>query len=416
MIHHFVKYLQKQNEYDRESTADTSVGMIIVIPCYDEPNLLQTFDCLCKCVLPDCNVGIITVINSPEYAGEERLLQNEKTRISLSDYMSKLPKGFSLSILSVSGIRKKDAGAGFARKIGMDEAVRLFNTGGNERGIIVSLDADCMVSKNYLIEIYRHFAENVRLDTAIIRYEHLLPDEITDPRMFRAGILYELYLRYYTEALKYIGFPYPYHTIGSCFAVTADAYVKVGGMNRKQAGEDFYFLQKMFAYGNTTEINQATVYPSVRISDRVVFGTGPAIRKMLEKEKIDRETFSVNAFTDLKILFSQVDSLFKADISTINELLSNLPAPLSVFMQAENFECAIGEINANSATSVNFRKRFFGWFNAFMILKYLHFVHPKYYDYVSVEKAAEFLLTELTEKQPAVTSVEDLLKHYQKRQ
>ncbi len=33
--------------------------------------------------------------------------------------------------------------------------------------------------------------------------------------------------------------------VGSALAVKALQYVKAGGMNRKQAGEDFYFVQKL---------------------------------------------------------------------------------------------------------------------------------------------------------------------------
>jgi hypothetical protein len=45
-------------------------------------------------------------------------------------------------------------------------------------------------------------------------------------------------------------FSYAYHTVGSAMAVKAYQYVKVGGMNRRQAGEDFYFIQKLVHSGN----------------------------------------------------------------------------------------------------------------------------------------------------------------------
>ena len=53
-------------------------------------------------------------------------------------------------------------------------------------------------------------------------------------------------------------------------------------MNRKKAGEDFYFLQKLFDAGHFSECNTTRVIPSPRPSDRVIFGTGPAIREYLE--------------------------------------------------------------------------------------------------------------------------------------
>ena len=43
----------------------------------------------------------------------------------------------------------------------------------------------------------------------------------------------------------FVGYPDSIYTIGSAFAVRAEAYMKQGGMNRRQAGEDFYFLYKL---------------------------------------------------------------------------------------------------------------------------------------------------------------------------
>jgi len=45
--------------------------------------------------------------------------------------------------------------------------------------------------------------------------------------------------------LQQAGSPYAYHTIGSAFACRAEAYIAAGGMNRRHAAEDFYFLQQL---------------------------------------------------------------------------------------------------------------------------------------------------------------------------
>ena len=388
---HFSDYLQKQTFYLPTTTDLSPVGLIVVIPCFNEPDISETFRSLQKCTLPDCNVEIIAVVNSPEYATKEQLLENERTSAFIQQFQSELPPGMNVSTISISGIRKKDAGAGFARKVGMDEAVRRFMSLNEKRGIIVSLDADCLVAENYLTEIYRIFRSNPRLNVAVIQFEHILPNKESDAVMHRAGFLYELFLRYYSSALKYIGFPYYYHTIGSCFAVTGDAYIKVGGMNKKQAGEDFYFLHKLFPRGHIAEIKTTTVYPSARISDRVVFGTGPAIRKIAEDKEVSCKTFSFEAFCDLKMMFDSMDELFKADDETIRTWYSKLPPSVQDFLHTENYIPAIREISDNCASPVNFKKRFFGWFNAFMILKFMHFTHPAYYETDDVETQAEKL-------------------------
>ena len=71
-------------------------------------------------------------------------------------------------------------------------------------------------------------------------------------------------------------FPYVFHTVGSAMAVKALPYVKAGGMNRKQAGEDFYFIQKLVPSGGYFNLNSTTVYPSPRISFR--FHSGPELQ------------------------------------------------------------------------------------------------------------------------------------------
>lgn len=410
----FFDYLQRQKLYSSEAPVFSSVGMIVVIPCFDEPDMLSTLQSLCSCALPDCNVEIIVVINAPEYATAAQLRENEHTRESIRGFMPGLPSTIHISVISVSGIRKKDAGAGFARKIGMDEAVRQFMLTSNKKGVIVSLDADCLVAPDYLREIRQSFESDSRLNTAIIPFEHILPDKKTNPRIYRAGVLYELYLRYYSEALRYIGFPYPYHTIGSCFAVRADAYVKVGGMNKKQAGEDFYFLHKLFLSEHIKELKNTAVYPSSRISNRVVFGTGPAIRKMTESEEVVWETYSFDAFCALKELFDGISEVFKSKSETIRSWMVKIPESVKDFLQSENYLPALDEINANCASLPTFKKRFFTWFNAFMILKFMHYVHPKYYHLTPVEVSSACLLTRLSIKLNDPVSPEKLLDAFKK--
>ncbi|NJK86994.1 MAG: hypothetical protein HC906_14465 [Bacteroidales bacterium] len=61
------------------------------------------------------------------------------------------------------------------------------------------------------------------------------------PEIYEAISKYELYLRVHTAFLRLIGFPNSFFTLGSCFAVKAKSYTEIGGMNKRHAGEDFYF-------------------------------------------------------------------------------------------------------------------------------------------------------------------------------
>ena len=80
-----------------------------------------------------------------------------------------------------------------------------------------------------------------------IAYAHRLEEADMTVQAREAIMKYELYLRYYRLALEYTGHPHAYHCIGSAFAVRTLDYVAQGGMNKRQAGEDFYFLQKLIS-------------------------------------------------------------------------------------------------------------------------------------------------------------------------
>jgi glycosyltransferase involved in cell wall biosynthesis len=131
----------------------------------------------------------------------------------------------------------KNAGVGWARKIGMDMAVSHFNQTDNKSGIIISLDADTVVESNYLISINEFYNSNPDYIAAVIYFEHPLNEERTND----AIIMYELYMRYYKNAVTVSGFPNSIFSVGSCFSVLAKAYVSQGGMNREKSRRRFLF-------------------------------------------------------------------------------------------------------------------------------------------------------------------------------
>jgi hypothetical protein len=191
--------------------------------------------------------------------------------------------------------------------------------------------------------------------------------------------LYQDYLHCYKKAVDYTGFPDSIYTIGSAFAVRADAYVKQGGMNRRQAGEDFYFLNKLTKLGKLNWIDDAFVYPSARVSDRVPFGTGAAMTKWMNDADNLAITYNFAAFQDLKQLFDGVDSLFRVTGEGLMKFVKQLPVSVQEYLEQVNFSEKIAEINIHSSSLEAFRKRFFQFFDAFLILRFLNLAHQKYY-------------------------------------
>ena len=388
------------------------LNIIVVIPCFNEPDILTTLKSLCSCTY-NHSVEVIIIINSAISTDLKIINQNNITYIEINNWISNIShSNISFLTFNITDLPDKDAGVGFARKIGMDEAVQRFNKINKPKGIIVSLDADTICEENYFTEIENFYLKTPKANGCNIYFEHSLESEKFTDENYVAITKYELYLRYYYQSLKNIGFPYYYHTVGSCFSVTANAYVMQGGMNKKKAGEDFYFLQKIFSMGNFGEITSTCVYPSERPSDRVPFGTGPTINKFINSEIDDILTYNIEAFNELKELFKIHKNLFKCD--NFNLIINKLPAILVLFLNQINFDKLISEINNNCTTEKVFSKKFFNVFNAFRIIKFLNFAHKNYYQKKDIFTLAKSLLSELNIDTKNITSEKKILIKYRK--
>jgi hypothetical protein len=168
------------------------------------------------------------------------------------------------------GWKGKQHGVGFARKTVMDAISHEAVPG----DIMVCLDADTVFSDNYFLSLALAFKENPETVAISVPYFHQTTgDEITDRAMLR----YEIYMRHYFLSLARIGSPYAFTALGSAMAIPVWAYRAIGGITPKLSGEDFYFLQKLRKFGTVSLWNDELVFPEARFSDRVFFGTGPAM-------------------------------------------------------------------------------------------------------------------------------------------
>lgn len=384
------QYLDKQHIRLIDTAPDKSLSGAVVIPCCNEPDIAQTLQSLFDCDKPRGLVEIIVVINHRQQSPEIIKKQNRATYNELGQLSKKVNTGnIKLHPLWLGEVTAKHAGAGYARKIGMDEAIRRFNDIDKPNNYIVSLDADTTVMANYLTEIERIFTRNPQTRQIVIPFVHRKNDIDTD--MLSAITLYELYLRYYRLALETIDWLWPYYTLGSAFAVRASVYVEQQGMNRRQAGEDFYFLNKLFPLGGTAVADKTMVYPSARLSSRVPFGTGPALKQIIENN-FRYNVYNLQAITDLKYFTKNSTTLFKATQSEIDEYIDQAPAALKSYWKTINFAEKIGECNIKSATVEPFIKRLYRNFDAFQVVKYLNFAHLSFYEKGDIRDEFEHLL------------------------
>lgn len=381
------EYIQKLDSryLSQQLPLDFRASIVVVIPCYDEDNLETTLESLRASSYQEVNTIVLVVINSGVHTEEKIKSDNREIYNRLKTYSEKQSTDHILFTgVIFEDIPKKHAGVGFARKIGMDIAVQYYAQLDNEINIIVSLDADCTVSSNYFERIYKTYLSNNKICCTIHNFLHRVEDN--SEIIIDAVSQYEKYLRLFEDALKYCGFPYYYHTIGSAFAVTADAYVRVGGMGRQQGGEDFYFLQKVFSYGKVEVLEDVFVYPLARFSERVPFGTGPAIQKIIEDPDKELKVYSLDAFIALKYFFDIKDAFYNVKNDEILKMLDELHPSLRMFIIENNFTNEIDDCNKNSATLKTFQKRFFHHFNAFRIIKYLNYSHNNgYFSFEGIE-------------------------------
>ncbi|MCK6694563.1 MAG: glycosyltransferase, partial [Thermoanaerobaculia bacterium] len=354
-----------------------------------------TLSALAGCETPPNPVEVIIVINNAGNAPDNVKQCNAETYSQTLDWAARQSRpGLKFHPLHFPELPPKHAGVGLARKIAMDEAARRLENAGVPRGVIACLDADSLVQPNYLQALQQYFDRQPGCLAAGIYYEHPLDGDEYAPEIYESIARYELHLRYYVHALRWAGLPTATQTVGSAMAVRAGAYQAQGGMNRRQAGEDFYFLHKFTPLDGFGEITTTTVIPSPRSSHRVPFGTGKAVGDMLAGNTF--LTYSPLIFKDLKVFLDKTDRWFDlsgpallqqnaAALAELDASLQALPRAISSFLEKENFRGRLREIRGNTATPAAFRKRFFRWFDPFLAMKFVHHARDHFYANIPVE-------------------------------
>ncbi len=373
---------------------DPEVRIVICIPVFAEPNVFTTLTSIIDCERIESRIEVIILFNKGESISSDDLKVHQLSWTEVLKWMiDDVVPGFIIYPLYVDQMPDGKGGVGWARKVAMDEAARRLQSD----GVIVCLDADCIVSPNFLVEIEKSFRQAATMEAASIYYEHPLVNLSFEED--EAIINYELHLRYLVQAQRWSGHPFAFHTVGSSMAIRRRGYLSQGGMNTRQAGEDFYLLQKFIETGTLFEINTTTVFPSSRISSRVPFGTGRAMQQQLVEKNIWRTTH-FNIFKEIKPLFDAIERLRllcleQKEALNLNQLQSecSLSNNLMIYLDHINFKQSILEISRHTSGNASFRKRFFRFFNAFRMIKYSHYMRDSFYPDVDVEQAVSDLLT-----------------------
>jgi glycosyltransferase involved in cell wall biosynthesis len=300
--------------------------LYIALPVINEMDFIpEILGCMSRQDYPDFRVFIC--VNQPDEwwsNPEKRKIceTNVKTLRFLEKYKctgdpcgrpADCRKGLDLTVIDRcspgKGWKGKNHGVGWARKTVM-EAI---NKVAAPKDIIVSLDADTTFNENYLSSLADNFSVHPDAVALAVPYYHKL---VGDEAVNRAMLRYEIYMRYYSLNLWRIGSPYSFTALGSAMAFPVWAYRAIGGMTPKMSGEDFYFLQKLRKYGKMLFYNSQKVYPAARFSDRVYFGTGPAMIKGSQGDWTSYPVYSYHYFDEIRTTTGLFNDFFTATKNT----------------------------------------------------------------------------------------------------
>jgi len=335
----------------------------VAIPAMDELDYLPaTLDALTK-QETFSPFEVYVCVNQPDrYWSDPALLlicqRNQQLIAYLKNY-----NFLTLHILDYSslglGWKGKQQGVGFARKALFD---RILSESDSD-DIIVSLDADTLVGSHYLESVVENFATHPRMNALAVPYFHPLQQD--DETRVRAMLRYELYMRNYAINLLKINSPYGFTALGSAIAMRVSALRKIGNITPLQSGEDFYLVQKFCKMGGLSLFNREYVRPAGRYSDRVPFGTGPAMRAGVRGTWESYPLYPHSCFVPIREAYQHLEDLYDGNFSAKdNEFLS--------FLQKDNHQEDIWyTIRNNVSDFPHFKKAFHQKADGLRILQFV---------------------------------------------
>ncbi|NMM47947.1 glycosyltransferase [Marinigracilibium pacificum] len=399
-------YLERYalNDYQINSDVDEKTDAIVVIPSFYEKGLFESLNSLAS-NSTNYKVAVFIVINESVDEDENIRQFHKSQHDKLKDWCkSESQSNISFYPGNICRFNKKKAGVGIARKAGMDEAFRQLNKFDKLNAPIICYDADSTCKIDFLEKTISHFQSNKKCTGVSIAFEH--PIDSNDPK-YRGILQYESHLHYYVFALRYAGFPYAFHTVGSSMACRADIYATVGGMNTRKAGEDFYFLHRVIPTGDFGQVHDTRIYPSPRISERVPFGTGRAMKDFTNGKEI--ETYSPEIFFLLKPIFEILNSGQEFSQFHKRHLLEILNPTLGIYMEEKGIFSNLQRASEEANEPGTRFKKYYEAYNGLEVLKTVHYLTSELHEKVPIESASRFMFEKYFHISNPPTQLEDIL-------
>lgn len=269
-------------------------------------------------------------------------------------------------------------GVGVARRIGVDLAFALHEQGKLRSPWLCCTDADAELPSSYfagIAAIQPSAPNGVRRVGLSLPFWHSASG---DAAIDRATVEYEISLRYYTLGLASVGSPYAYQSMGSSLCVLADAYAEVRGFPRRDAGEDFYLLDKLAKLGSVHRPPVEPIRIWSRVSDRVPFGTGRRVRDLIDGEPIALyhprcfELLGIALWALRRAVAAKNEDIVLASLASQLDA-GSVGAVSTVLEELQVFEALRDMLGASPDASVR-ERRLLTWFDALRTLRFIHLI------------------------------------------
>ncbi len=300
---------------------------------------------------------------------------------------------------------------GLARKIGSDIATNLIANNVIVNQWIHCSDADALLPDNYFSIDFEQYGDNHSV--LIYPFQHFIPRNAQPNQREFAALLYEISLRYYVFGLQYAHSDYAYYTIGSTLAVHHRHYAGVRGFPKRAAGEDFYLLNKLSKVGKVTQLSTPVLTLESRFSNRVPFGTGPALQQIVQLNNALADYLYYNPFIFQLLqhwlgfthqLYIHGKSLTDCNLEqALHHYLKRqqdttsakrTATQLTDCLQFLNIHEGLDHAFKQSRSDQQFLSHLSTWFDAFKTLKFIHFMRDNYYPSVTIDKVWQFVFND----------------------
>ncbi len=376
------KYLKNYAEAESKQFQyfSENYDYVIVIPaCDEDKDFLRSVFSLIR-----DNCLVVLVVNSPighnqwqvnNHCLIKYLTNTTSSGFSVSDNIKLLKYKDFFDVLLVDrnseGLQlNPKQGVGLARKIGADSVLALFSQGLIKYPWIFSTDADVILPHNYFTQIK---AIKNNHSAVVLDFKHITEDL----KLAELQYLYDFKMRYYLAGIEYAMVGYAYIPLGSTLIVSMLAYAQVRGFPKRNAGEDFYLLNKLEKVKPIKyKVDDCAVQIRSRFSDRVPFGTGPAIKQIDDLEDINHYSYyNPQCFIYLKLWNEFLNQLW-----TERGLLLIEPKDSRLLQLYNHLDChTVFTKSHKQITSIYRWQQFIHqWFDAFRILKTVHFFDKKF--------------------------------------